>query len=84
LEEVVDPLEWPVGCSSAGVVGEDLVSPGDDLVHDVVVFGDFAAVVEVGEPFEGLVGGFDVVGFVDLVELLEGVPGDFQSGMGAG
>ena len=51
--QVVDPLEWPVGCSSAGVVGQDLFSPGDDLVHNVVVFGDLAAVVEVGEPVTG-------------------------------
>jgi len=41
-----------------------------------------AAVVEIGEPLQGLVGGFEVFGFVDLVELLERVPGDFQSGMG--
>ncbi len=42
-----------------------------------------AAVVEIGEPFQGLVGGFEVFGLVDLVELLERVPGDFQSGMGS-
>ena len=41
-----------------------------------------AAVGEVGEPFQRLVGGFEVVGLVDLVELLERVSGDSQSGMG--
>ena len=40
-----------------------------------------AAVIEVGEPSECLAGLLQVVGFVELVELLEGVPGGSQPGM---
>ena len=63
------------------MVGEDLFSPGDDRVHDVVVFGDLAAVVEIGEVSQRLVGPVEVVGFVDPVELLERLPGGSQAGM---
>ncbi len=56
------------------MVGEDFFSPCDDGVHDVVVFGDLACGVEVGEPSEGPVGAVEVVGFVQLVELLERFP----------
>ncbi|MCY4368588.1 MAG: hypothetical protein OXF41_04005 [bacterium] len=59
-----------VGCSSAGGVGQGSFSPGDDGVHDVVVFGDLAAVVEVGELSQGLVGSVEEVGFVGPVEFL--------------
>ncbi len=34
------------------VPGQDLVGPGDDGVDDVVVFGQFAGLVEVTEPVE--------------------------------
>ena len=63
------------------MVGQDFFSPGDDRVHYVVVFGDLAGVVEVSEPSQCLVGLIEVVGFVDLVELLEGVGGDLQPWM---
>ena len=79
--EVVDPFEGSVGCSSGGVVGEDLFFPCDDGVHNVVVLGCLACGVEVGEPSEGLVGPVEVVGFVELVELLESVPGGAETGM---
>ena len=48
--EVVDPFEGSVSGSSAGVVGQDLCSPGDDGVHNLVVFGYLACGVEVSEP----------------------------------
>ena len=60
------------------MVGQDLCSPNDDRVHDVVVFGDLAGGVEIGEPSQRLVGLIEVVGFVELVELLERVPGGSQ------
>ena len=70
--EVVDPFDGSVGYpSSGGVVGQDLFSPCDDGVHDLVVFGYLAGGVEIGEPSERLVGLVRVVGFVELVELLE-------------
>ena len=40
-----------------------------------------AGVVEVGEPGERLVGSLEVVGFVELVELLESVPSCFEAGI---
>ncbi|MCY4369907.1 MAG: hypothetical protein OXF41_10975 [bacterium] len=64
------------------MVDQDLFSPCDDLIHNVVVFRDFAAVIEIGEPLQRLVGGFEAVGFIDAVELLERSSGDIQSGMG--
>ena len=63
------------------MVGQDLFSPGDDRVHDLVVFGDLAGGVEVGEPSQRLVGPVEVVGFVDPVELLERVPRGTQPWM---
>ena len=74
LEEVVDPFDGSVRCSSAGVVGQDLFSPRDDRVHDVAVFADLACGVEISEPSQSLVGLIEVAGFVELVELLERVP----------
>ena len=56
------------------MVGQDFFSPCDDGVHDFLVFGDLACRVEVGEPSQGLVGAVEVVGFVQLVELLESFP----------
>ena len=41
-----------------------------------------AGVVEVSEPGERLVGSLEVVGFVELVELLESVPSCFEAGVG--
>ena len=69
--EVVGSLEGSVSGSSAGVVGEDLFSPSDDGVHNLVVFGYLSGGVEVSEPSEGLVGPVEVFGFVELVELLK-------------
>ena len=56
------------------MIGQDLFSPRDDRVHDVAVFGDLACGVEISEPSQSLVGLIEVVGFVELVELLERVP----------
>ena len=53
------------------MVGQDLFSPCDDGVHDLVVFGYLAGGVEISEPSERLVGLVRVVGFVELVELLK-------------
>ena len=72
--EVVDPFEGSVGYPSGGVVGEYFFSPCDDGVDDLVVFGYLSGGVEVGETSEGLVGLVRVVGFIQLVELLESVP----------
>ena len=58
------PSSGPVGCSSAAVVGEYLFAPGDDRVHNLVVFGDLARGVEIGEPSQRCVGPVEVVGFV--------------------
>ena len=70
--EVVGSFDGSVGYpSSGGVVGQDLFSPSDDGVHDLVVFGCLAGGVEVSEPSERLVGPVRVVGFVELVELLK-------------
>ena len=70
--EVVDPFDGSVGYpSSGGVVGQDLFSPYDDRVHDLVVFGYLTGGVEVSEASKSCVGLIRVVGFVELVELLE-------------
>ena len=79
--EVVGSFEGSVGYPSGGVVGQDLFSPGDDGVHDLVVFGYLAGGVEVSEPSERLVGLVRVVGFVELVELLKSVPSGSETGM---
>ena len=63
------------------MVGQDFFSPGDDGVHDLVVFGDLACSVEVSEPSEGLVGLVEVFGLIKLVELLESIPGGSETGM---
>ena len=76
--EVVDPFEGCVGDPSGGVVGEDLFSPCDDRVDDLVVFGDLSRGVEISEPSQRLVGPVRAVG---LVELLEGVGGGSETGM---
>ena len=81
MEQVVDPFDGSVGCSPGGVVGQDLFPPGDDGVHDLAVFGDLACGVEVGEPSQRLVGLIEVVGFVELVELLERLPRGSQAGV---
>ena len=64
------------------MVGEDLFSPCDDGVHDLVVFGYLTGGVEIGEPSERLVGLVRVVGFVELVEFLESVPRGSETWMG--
>ena len=56
------------------MVGEDLFSPCDDGVDDFAVFGYLSGGVEIGEPSERLVSLIRVVGFIQLVELLESVP----------
>ena len=78
--EVVDPFEWPVGYPPGGVVGQDLFSPCDDGVHDLVVFGYLAGGVEISEPSERLVGLIEVFGLIQLVELLESVPSGSETG----
>ena len=63
--EVVGSFDGSVGYpSSGGVVGQDLFSPCDDGVHNLVVFGYLAGGVEISEPSERLVGPVRVVGFV--------------------
>ena len=61
------------------MVGQDLFSPCDDGVHNLVVCGDLAGGVEIGEPSQRLVGLVPVVG---LVEFLESVPRGSETGMG--
>ena len=53
---------------------EDLVGPCDERVDGVVVLGQLAGLVEVAEPSQGLEGAVIVVGGVEAVELLEGLP----------
>ena len=66
--EVVDPFDRSVGRSSGGVVGQDLCSPGDDRVHNVVVFGYLSGGVEASEPSQRLVGPVEVFGLIKLAE----------------
>ena len=54
--EVVGSFDGSVGYPSGGVVAQDLFSPSDDGVHNLVVFGYLSGGVEVSEPSEGLVG----------------------------
>ena len=74
------PSVCPLGCSSAAVVGQDSFSPGDDGVHDLVVFGNLTCRVEVSEPFEGLVGAVEIFGFIQMVEFPESIPSCSQPG----
>ena len=71
--EVVGSFDGSVGYPSGRVVGQDLFSPCDDGVHDLVVFGYLAGGVEVSEASKSCVGLIRVVGFVELVELLESI-----------
>lgn len=64
--EIVDALDGSDGHPSAAVVGEDLAAPGNDWIHDVTVFGDLSAIVEVREPLKRLVGS---VGSSDFPEV---------------
>ena len=61
------------------MVGQDLFSPCDDGVYDLVVFGDLTGGVEVSEPSKRRVGLIRVVG---LVEFLESVGGGVEAGVG--
>ena len=81
LEEVVNPFEGSVGYPSAAVVGEYFFSPGDDGVHDLLVFGDLAGGVEVSEPSQRPIRPVEVFGFIELVELLERLPRGSQPRM---
>ena len=47
-----------------------------------MVLGQFAGLVEVAEPAEGVQGAVIVVGEVEAVELLEGLPAGPQAGVG--
>ena len=53
--EVVGSFERTVGDPPAGVVGQDLCSPGNDSVHDLVVFGLFGNEWGVGDLLGGVV-----------------------------
>ena len=66
--EVVGSFDGSVGYPPCGVVAQDLFSPSDDGVHNLVVFRYLSGGVEVSEPSERLVGPVRVVGFVKLVE----------------
>ena len=48
----------------------------------VVVLGQLAGLVEVAEPSQGLEGALVVVGEVEAVELLQGLPAGFEAGVG--
>ena len=48
----------------------------------VVELGQLAGLVEVAEPSEGLQGALAVLGEVEAVEVLEGVPARFEAGVG--
>ena len=82
LEQVVGSFDSAVGGSVGVVPVEDLVGPGDDGVDCFVVLGQFAGLVEVAEPSEGLEGAVVVVGEVEAVELLQGLPAGPQAGVG--
>ena len=61
---------------------EDLVRPCDERVAGVVVLGQVAGLVEVAEPPEGFQGAVIVVGGVEAMDLLEGLPAGFEAGVG--
>ena len=56
--------------------GQDFVSPGDDGVDDFAELGKLAGGVEISEPSKRGECAVVVLGEVEAVELLEGVPGD--------
>ncbi len=62
--------------------GEDFVAPVDDGVDDGVEFTEFAGGVEVGEPVESFERAITVVGEIEAVELLEGLPAGSQPWVG--
>ncbi len=76
LELVVGALEATFRNPPGGrlVEGEDLVRPGQEGVDDGTELGDLAGGVEIGESVEGFEGAVAVVGGVEPVELLEGLP----------
>ena len=82
LEQVVGALDSAVGGAAGTVPVEDLVGPCDERVDGVVVLGQLAVLVEVAEPPEGFEGAVIVVGGVEAVELLEGLPAGFEAGVG--
>ena len=82
LEQVVGSLDSAVGGPVAVVPVEDLVGPCDERVDGVVVLGQLAGLVEVAEPPEGFEGAVIVVGGVEAVELLQGLPAGFEAGVG--
>ena len=49
---------------------QDLVGPVQYGVHGVVVLGNLAGFVEVGEAVEGFQGALEIVGLIEAVELL--------------
>ena len=53
---------------------QDLVGPVQYGVHGVVVLGNLAGFVEVGEALKSVEGPLEVVGLIEAVELLESVP----------
>ena len=53
---------------------QDFVGPVQYGVHGVVVLGNLAGFVEVGEAVEGFQGALEIVGLIETVELLESVP----------
>ena len=63
------------------VPGEYLVGPRNDGVDDVVELGYVAGGVEVAEPVEGFKGAVVVLGEVEAVEFLEGLPAGFEAGV---
>ena len=53
---------------------QDFVGPVEDGVHGVVVLGNLAGFVEVGEALKSVQGALEIVGLIEAVELLESVP----------
>ncbi len=51
----------------------------EDSGDGVVVLGDLTCFVQVSEPVERFEGGLAVVGLIEAVELLQNLPGDFQT-----
>ena len=76
------PSILPLEARSLWCQARNLVGPGDDGVDGVVVLGQLAGLVEVAEPSQGLEGAVVVVGEVEAVEFLQGLPAGPQAGVG--
>ena len=57
------------------VPGEDLLGPVEYGVDGVVVLGCGACLVQVSEPIKRFESALEIIGLIEAVELLQGVPG---------